>query len=59
MDAVLWVKLASWHLVGKGGFTRCGRPFLTSSPSSVDLPFDEKSCENCLRLAKHDAEKRH
>ena len=58
----LWVKLRnvpelSWHVVGKGGYTRCGRPFLAPSPSTFDLPMGEKSCESCLRLIEHDKEK--
>ena len=58
----LFVKLRnvpglSWHVVGKGGHTRCGHPFLAPSPSTVDLPLEEKSCESCLRLIEHDVEK--
>ena len=62
MDTTLWVKFRpdlrlSWHVVGKGGYTRCGRPFMVDAPSAVDLPLDEKSCESCARLVLHDQEK--
>lgn len=61
-DATLWVKLRnipglSWHIVGKGGFTRCGRTFLVGVPTALDLPMGEKSCKTCLRLTEHDHEK--
>ena len=55
--STLWVMIRSWHIVGKGGFTRCGRQFWTSNRSAFDTPQPEKCCETCLRLVEHDQEK--
>jgi hypothetical protein len=57
MGTTLWVKIRSWHAVGKGGDTRCGRQFWADAPSAFDLPMGEKSCETCLRWLKRDEEK--
>jgi len=62
MDTILWAKLRddprlSWHIVGRGGATRCGRWIPVPSPSADDLPMGEKSCETCLRLTAWDAER--
>jgi len=51
-----WVKLVSWHLVTAPGRTRCGRNTGYRKVAD-DLPLGERSCETCLRLAAHDAEK--
>ena len=55
-DTTLWVKLRSWHVLANG-MTRCGRVFVVPSPTADDLPMGERSCETCLRLTAHDAEK--
>jgi hypothetical protein len=62
MDTTIWAKLRdsprlSWHVVGRGGATRCGRWIPVPSPSAADLPMGEKSCESCTRLVLHDQER--
>lgn len=66
--ARLYVKLDSWHeaevldeddviaIAAGVKRTRCGLEVPGGSPSDSELPLDEKSCESCLRLARHDAE---
>ena len=68
-DTTLWIKLRdaprlSWHIAtGRGVtteriFVRCGREIVYyPCPSAYDLPMGERSCETCLRLTEHDAEK--
>jgi hypothetical protein len=62
MPDTLWVKRRddhrlSWHIVGTLGMTRCGHAIMVPSMSADVLPILAKSCETCLRLAKHDQEK--
>ena len=67
-DATRWVKFRvdprlSWHVVRPDGrivprvWTRCGHWAGESPLTAEDLPLDGKSCEMCLRLIAHDAEK--
>jgi hypothetical protein len=55
-----YVVIQAWHVVvleSRGGQfqTRCGR--WSRGDVTTTLPLDQKSCETCLRLARHDAEK--
>jgi hypothetical protein len=53
-----YVKIRSWHLVDRlvpdGFHTRCGRVVGGGAPVSASLSLDERTCETCLRLARHD-----
>jgi hypothetical protein len=37
-----------------GAITRCGRRVLPPIAELEELPLDERSCETCLRLIRHD-----
>ncbi len=58
-----YAKLISWHRVSgvsranRPLTARCGKPFPVDAPTSETLPLDERSCESCLRLVAHDAER--
>ena len=60
MGATFWIKRRthlSWHLAREGNHaTRCGL-WVETPITADDLPLGEKSCETCLRLVEHDAEK--
>lgn len=51
--AVSYLKVRSWHILAKvdaaGWKTRCGLTVNEDAPVTDILPFDEKSCESCLR----------
>lgn len=56
-----FLKVRSWHTISRvddtGWHTRCGLTVNDSAPASDHIPLDEPSCETCLRLDLHDAEK--
>jgi hypothetical protein len=65
-DATRWVKFRddlrlSWHVappaIAPWIRTRCGRWAGESPLTADDLPLGAKSCETCLRLVAHDAER--
>jgi hypothetical protein len=50
----MFVKIDSWHEIEAGtSSTLCGLDVDESAPRSDALPMAEKSCESCLRLARH------
>lgn len=55
-----WVKIVSWHILSgvesRGGQmkTLCGRWVDALSPVVDEFPYDEKSCEVCLRIKAMD-----
>ncbi len=63
----MYVRIRAWHVVttfaadvSGQAKTRCGRIAQTTgdgSRTASALPLGEPSCETCLRLARHDAEK--
>lgn len=54
-----YVAIQAWHIIshpfGTGYVTRCGRQ--SAGPTTDELPLDQKSCETCLRLKQHDADR--
>lgn len=60
----MYVRIISWHIISEisilsgRAVTRCGRLAKPLASVTGVLPADEKSCETCLRLARHDADKR-
>jgi hypothetical protein len=62
VEKAQWFKLKSWHAYrytsrGSRYIARCGKWTNGGDPLSNVLPLDERSCESCLRLLKHDAER--
>lgn len=63
MEDAQWFKLLSWHAyryTSRSGryIARCGRWTNSREPELRNvLPLGEHSCETCLRLLAHDAEK--
>lgn len=56
MNPRVYVKLDSWHEAvepERGSKTLCGLDIPEGAPVETDLPLEEKSCESCLRLARH------
>lgn len=64
-----YVRIRSWHIISTWtrvpgrGITRCGRTVVTMGTAAENvrvtapfLPTNEKSCETCLRLTRHDEE---
>src|SRR5678816_1213085 len=53
--ARLWFKIDAWHVTDDEATSLCGRAVPDAAPLALTYPYNEATCETCLRLVAKEA----